>query len=126
MGTAFSARHVGMTTAEYCKTNDASFVAGYKTMADYGFDGTNLAGGGRITPLLTAQWMSHLAVPGKELPEDSLWQVMEAEVMTHEDYDFIIEKGWKKFVNKYLPRVISMWEFIPSMIMFGMSRIRRR
>ena len=127
MGTAFSARHVGMTTAEYCKTNNASFVSNYQTMADYGFDGANLAGGGRITPLLTAQWMSRLAVPGKDLPEDSLWQVMETEVMTHDDYDFILENGWKKFVNKYLPRVISMWEFIPSMIMFGtnQSRIRK-
>jgi hypothetical protein len=127
MGTAFSARHTGITIAEYCKKSNASFVSNYKTMADYGFDGVNLAGGGRITALLTTIWMSHLGVPGKDLPEDSLWQVMEAEVMTHEDYDFIIANGWKKFINKYLPRVINMMEFIPSMMWLGFNtpRIQR-
>ena len=33
-GTAFSARHVGMTIAEYCKRSNASFESNYKTMAD--------------------------------------------------------------------------------------------
>jgi hypothetical protein len=52
---------------------------------------------------------------------------MEAEVMTHEDYDFIIANGWKKFINKYLPRVINMMEFIPSMMWLGFNtpRIQR-
>lgn len=124
IGTAFSARHVGMTIAEYCKKSNASFVSNYKTMADYGFDGCNLAGGGRITPLLTTTWMSRLGVPGRDLPEDSLWQVMEAEVMTHEDYDAILKDGWKKFTNNYFPRVIKMTEFIPSMMWLGFNTPR--
>lgn len=123
-GTAFSARHAGMTIAEYCQKSNASFTSNYKTIADYDFDGTNLAGGGRITALLTTTWMSRLGVPGKDLPEDSLWQVMEAEVMTHEDYDTILKIGWKKFTNQYLPRVISMWEFIPSMMWLGFNTAR--
>jgi uroporphyrinogen-III decarboxylase len=124
MGTAFTARHTGITMAEYCKNPEASLKSTYQTMVDYGFDAGNMAGGGRITPLLSAMWMSHLAVPGKELPVDSLWQVVEKEVMTHDDYDYILENGWNKFVKKYLPRVISMWEFIPSMMWFGMSQSR--
>jgi len=122
MGSAFSARHAGITIAEFCKSSNASLKANYQTMVDYGFDGANVAGGGRITAMLTMLWMSRLAVPGKDLPKDSLWQVMEAEVMTHEDYDSILEIGWNKFKNKYLPRVISMWEFIPSMMVFAMSQ----
>lgn len=122
MGSAFSARHYGITTAEYCRSGKSATKASFQTMVDYAFDGANIGGGGRITPLLTAMWMSRLAVPGRDLPEDSLWQVMEAEVMTHEDYETILKIGWGKFVNKYLPRVISMWEFIPSMIQFQMSQ----
>jgi len=126
MGTAFSARHVGITMAEYCKKPNASFISNYQTMVDYGFDGVNLAGGGRITPILTSLWLSRLGVPGRDLPEDSLWQVMESEVMTHEDYDYILANGWKKFVNKYMPRVISMWEFIPAMMWYVSNQPRIR
>lgn len=117
MGTAFTARYTGITMAEYCKKPNASYQAQLKTMDKLGeMDGANMAGGGRITPLLSALWMSRLAVPGKDLPPDSLWQVQEAEVLTKEDYDTILEKGWGKFVKSYLPRVISMWEFLPAMI----------
>lgn len=128
MGTAFSARYTGMTMAEYCKKPNASLKANLGTMDKMGgWDGANMAGGGRITPILSVLWMSHLAVPGRDLPEDSLWQVQEAEVMTHEDYDLILEIGWDKFINKYLPRIISMWEFIPSMMWFQSNtpRIQR-
>jgi len=120
MGSAFSARYAGITMAEYCRSSNSSLKANMKVMHDYEFDGANMPGGGRITPILTSMWMSKIAVPGRELPEDSLWQVMEAEVLTHEDYDTILKIGWSKFVNKYLPRVISMWEFVPSMMQYLM------
>ena len=78
-------------------------------------DGVNLATGGRITALLTSMWMSRLGVPGRDLPADSLWQVREAEVMTPEDYDTIVNMGWGAFFGSYLPRVIDPQEFGESM-----------
>lgn len=36
-------------------------------------------------------------VPGVDLPEDALPQVVETEVMTVADYDRIIEAGWSDF-----------------------------
>jgi len=123
-GSAFSARHYGMTMEEYCRKSNASLVTNLKTTADYGFDGANLAGGGRITALLTPMWLSRVGVPGKDLPADSLWQVREAEVMTIEDYDTILKTGFAKFLNSYLPRVINMWEFIPSMMWLGFNTKR--
>ena len=39
MGSAFSARHIGITMAKYCKSSNAAIKAGYQTMVDYGFDG---------------------------------------------------------------------------------------
>jgi hypothetical protein len=77
-----------------------------------GWDGCNLPGGGRIAPALTSLWMSHIAQPGIELHPESLWQVMEAEVMTQEDYDAILSKGWNAFFMEYLPRVINPQEFM--------------
>ncbi|MBI9043422.1 MAG: hypothetical protein JEZ06_02985 [Anaerolineaceae bacterium] len=128
MGSAFSARYMDVTMADYCAKPNLSFKVGLSTMDRLGkLDGANMAGGGRITAMLTAMWMSRLMVPGKDLPDDSLWQVKEAEVMTIEDYDTILEKGWGKFVNSYLPRVISMWEFIPSMmwLQFNTKRMQK-
>lgn len=116
MGVAFAPRYMGMTIAEYCADAEAASQVNLKAMDRLGeLDGCNLAASGRITPLLTSIWMSRLGVPGKDLPADSLWQVREAEVMTIEDYDTIIEKGWNAFFMEYLPRVIDPLEFQESM-----------
>ena len=108
MGTAFSAQYTGRTMAQYCNDPDASFQANLETMERLGVDGWNLLGAGLIAPILSLMWMSHIAVPGRELPENSLWQVQEAEVMKVEEYDTILEMGWQAYVGSYLPRVLDM------------------
>ncbi len=116
MGTAFAPRYMGMSIARYCADPEASLevtlaaVDRLDTFAG-GVDGVNLPGGGNIAPALTGLWLSHIDVPGRELPEDSLWQVREEEVMTVEDYDTIIEQGWGAFFMQYLPRVIDVAQF---------------
>jgi uroporphyrinogen-III decarboxylase len=128
MGTAFSARYMGVTIAEYCASGEASFQAGLGTVKRLGdLDGVNLAPGGRITALLTSMWLSRLGVPGRDLPEDSLWQVREAEVMTPEDYDTIVQIGWGPFFGSYLPRVIDPQEFGEAMgwVMANTPRIQQ-
>src|SRR5512133_713895 len=91
MGSAFVPRYLGIPIAEYCADEELAWTAPLKAMERLGgVDGTNLVGGGRITVLLTTIWLSHLLVPGKDLPAESLWQVQEAEVLTHEDYDTIL------------------------------------
>ncbi|MDP6178581.1 MAG: uroporphyrinogen decarboxylase family protein, partial [Desulfatiglandales bacterium] len=59
---------------------------------------------------LTLQWLSHIQVPGRELPDDALWQVDEKEVMSVEDYDIIINKGFKAFRKQHLPKIIDIAE----------------
>jgi len=113
MGVAFAPRYMGMSIAEFCANPAAALDLTMAAMDKVGgWAGCNLAGGGRIAPALTSLWMSHLAEPGRELPPDSLWQVMESEVMTHEDYDTILARGWKPFFMEYLPRVINPQEFM--------------
>ncbi|MFO1402497.1 MAG: uroporphyrinogen decarboxylase family protein [Steroidobacteraceae bacterium] len=109
MGTAFAPRYMGGKIARFCNDMEYAFQVQLDAMDRLGgIDGTNIASGGRIGPILSALWMSRVAVPGVELPEDTLWQVMEEEVMTLADYDVVLEKGWKPFVRDYLPRVVDL------------------
>ncbi len=111
MGVAFAPRYMGMSIADFCADPNAALDVSLAAMDRLGgLDGCNLAGGGRITPALTTLWISRIGVPGRDLPPDSLWQVREAEVMTIEDYDTIINGGWMPFFMNYLPRVIDPQE----------------
>ena len=117
MGTAFTARYNNISIADYCRDPKLSYQANILTMDRIGgFDGANLAGGGRITAVESVLWMSKILVPGKDLPADSLWQVQEAETMKVEEYDDILKMGWNKYVQSYLPRVINKNEFIMAMM----------
>lgn len=40
-------------------------------------------------------------MPGRDLPEDEVWQVDEQELMKIEDYDIIIDKGFNEFVQAF-------------------------
>lgn len=111
MGVAFAPRWHGMSIAEYCENPEAAAQINLATARRLDVDAVNLAAAGRITPLLTSLWLSRLGVPGRDLPADSLWQVREAEVLTPEDYDTIVNIGWNAFFGSYLPRVIDPQEF---------------
>jgi len=119
MGMAFAPRYMGMSIAEFCEVpenrTDVTLAAMDKLGAEV-WDGINALPCGRIVPSLTSAWLSKIAAPGRELPEDSLWQVQESEVMKPEDYDVILEKGWPEFVEGYYPRVINVDELKESRV----------
>lgn len=46
---------------------------------------------------LGAAFLGKTLLPGKELPEDTMWQPVMNGIMTVDDYDTIIDKGWDKF-----------------------------
>lgn len=48
---------------------------------------------------------TQMYIPGKGGPDDSEIQAMEREIMTIEDYDTIIGRGWNGFCEEFLPRV---------------------
>jgi uroporphyrinogen-III decarboxylase len=112
MGTAFAPRHMGISMAKFCADPDARVEVTLDSMDRLGggFDGINTLPSGYMTVALTLAWLSRVAVPGRDLPDDSLWQVVETEVMTPSDYDTIIERGWWAFLQEYLPRVIDVHE----------------
>src|SRR3989304_1985953 len=75
MGTAFSPRYTGMSIARFCADPQARVDATLAAMERLGdLDGINAVPAGRITPALSRMWLSPVAVPGRELPGDSLWR----------------------------------------------------
>lgn len=51
---------------------------------------------------LSYSFGAKVKVPGKDLPDNDLWQVVETEIMTLEDYDRILSMGWKAFFEDYM------------------------
>ena len=99
LGNAFAAKAAGMPVPEFI--NDP--VAGYKMLVETftslgDIDGTQQA---HFSPyLLSLLWNSRVKLPGRDLPADSLWQVEEAELMTRDDYDVILDHGYGVFLER--------------------------
>ncbi len=106
MGPAFAARYMGMGLDRFCADPEAALQVTLEAAKRLNFDAVNGVLVGRIKALLSLGWLSRIKVPGVELPPDSLWQVDEAELMTPDDYDFIVENGWQAFVNRQIPKII--------------------
>ena len=51
---------------------------------------------------LVTLWLSPVKVPGKELPEDELWQMDEQEIVTYEDYVTILKEGFGPWVQRVM------------------------
>ena len=51
---------------------------------------------------LSYDFMSRVAVPGVDLPDDEMWQVVETELMSRRDYDHLLEMGWPVFFDHFM------------------------
>ena len=64
-------------------------------------------------------------LPGRELPDDALYQFIETQNMEYEDYDFITKNGWNAFYYPYMMRIQnppmkSMLQLMPKLIALGL------
>lgn len=106
LGPAYAPKSQGMPLSQFCTDADAALEVTLDCLDDCGdIDGINMMVAGLFPCHLTNQWMSKVDIPGRQLPEDALWQVHEAEVMGIEDYDLIIEQGWQALLDKVYPKV---------------------
>lgn len=65
----------------------------------------------RIDYSLSDLWLSRIERSGRELPEDSLWQVAEKELVKSPDcYDDIIRNGYRQFRAKIIEQVMDPGE----------------
>lgn len=101
MADAFCARHMGVKLSDFCsslKFANQVMLNSCKALGDLeGMTSAFPAG-----PIFSLIFMTHVKLPGKELPDDSLWQLEEKEVITIEDYDTILQKGWMPFMTDCL------------------------
>ncbi|AFA48607.1 uroporphyrinogen decarboxylase family protein [Acetobacterium woodii] len=113
-GPATPAAHMNMTIKDFMFDTKK----GFKAYVDYvkeldsfaSIDCINAPYPGKFNVPLTLMWLSQIKVPGRDLPDNSLWQVQEKALIEVEDYDFIIEHGFAEFQQKFLPKVIGIDE----------------
>ena len=59
--------------------------------------------------IITLLWNSRVLIPGIDLPDDSVWQVKEEELISREDYDEIMAMGYTNFVqSRIMPRIVDL------------------
>ena len=110
-GEAFSPRYMGVPLATYATDPDVAVSTTLAAMDRLaGFDAISTVPGGHIGVPLASIWMSHVSIPGRELPPDSLWQVAERVDMTAEEYDVILADGWPAFEQLIRPRFLDVGE----------------
>ena len=101
----FAAYVTGTRMAEFLRcpeTNLATMIRAFEMVGEA--DAINY---GSFWPYnLCFSYMSKISVPGVDLPEDDMWQVVESELMTRDDYDLILKQGWKKYAEEYLDQRI--------------------
>ncbi len=84
------------------KTNLATMIKAFDLIGDA--DAINY---GSFWPYgLCYDYMSKVRVPGVDLPEDEMWQVVESELMTRDDYDRLLTTGWPAYSNAFLTQRI--------------------
>ncbi len=100
MSDAFCATQQGVKMSDFCKSLKYSNQVMVNSMKELQPDGiSHVTGFSFIAPLT---FMSKMKIPGVDLPDNLLWQLDEREVMTTNDYDTIINKGWMSFMMDYM------------------------
>ena len=99
-GPAANAAFMGVTLKDY--------LADMKLNCDVNLEmGLKMEVDGSQAPIFSPevfpiQWFSSVAMPGVELTDNELWQVHEKEIITHDDYDEILEIGYAAWQEKFL------------------------
>jgi len=99
-GIAFAANHLGVKTSEFAVNAELSHRTMFDSFTSLGeIDGVQES----LFHIssLSSLWLSKFKLPGRDLPENSLWQTDEIELMKVADYDTIIDKGYNYFLADY-------------------------
>lgn len=102
----FAARHAGVTMADFVNRRRAALDALRRTFEDLGGWDCMFSPGTIDAVLYAFEVPMTLKLPGRDIPEDEIWQAHEVEVMRPEEYEVLTEMGWSRFfINRILPRV---------------------
>ena len=115
MGIAAMPKMLGVPLSEYHTgpiENTHRLVIEFADEIAHGeIDGFNQVPATRIDYLLTDIWLSRIERSDRELPENSVWQVAEKELVKSPDcYDEIIEHGYRAFRARVFDQVMDKSE----------------
>jgi hypothetical protein len=102
---AFAARTMGVKMADFVHDVDLSGRCMLGTMEKLG-DVDSIQWPVYQPQVLGMLWLSPVKLPGRDLPEDSLWQLDEQVRIQPEDYDKILEMGWSPWLGQYIGRYL--------------------
>ncbi|MDP6175258.1 MAG: uroporphyrinogen decarboxylase family protein, partial [Rhodospirillales bacterium] len=109
MGSGYIPRSMGVPLSKFCTDGELAVETTLDCLDSLDdIDGINLMVGGIYPANLASQWLSRIDVPGRQLPEDNMWQVHEDEDMKPEDYDLLLNEGWEAFIALMTPRIQDM------------------
>ena len=99
----FTARYMGLKLSEMITDFERANTLIQMGMLLLGKGEIDSSGGGMYPP--SKETVSFMKLPGRDLQEDDLWQIDERELMTVDDYDTIINKGYAYFQAEYTKRI---------------------
>ena len=95
--------------AHVTRTSMAEFLRSPRTNLDTMIQAFHIVGGGDAINYgsfwpygLCHAFMSKVRVPGVDLPENEMWQVVETELMDRDSYDRILDLGWPSFFKEIM------------------------
>lgn len=100
---SFCARHMGIKLSAFIADVKLSNEVMLKSIQALGeVDGANKSYAyASILPLL---FFLNVKLPGRELPDNLLWQIDEKELITVQDYDTIINRGYEAFYSDFIKK----------------------
>ena len=101
----FACNTVGVKYSEFCADLD---VAGQTMLAatEKLGDVDSVQWATYAPAVLGMLWLAPMKLPGRDLPEDSLWQLDEQVRIQAEDYDRIVEMGWGPWFGQYIGKYL--------------------
>ncbi|KPU42488.1 uroporphyrinogen decarboxylase [Oxobacter pfennigii] len=99
----FTTRYMGIKLAELITDTERANTLMMMGTLLFGKGEIDAGGAGSYPP--GRETTTHMKLPGRELGEDELWQMNEQEIMTADDYDTIINKGYGYFKGEYSKRI---------------------
>jgi hypothetical protein len=103
MGATFPVRYKGFTQGDFYRDPSIGVQALFDVFDELGGYDAMCTGGNTAMYENMLNAPMRIRVPGKDIPEDDPIQWEEIEVLKVEDYDKIIEQGWKKFMHDFYP-----------------------
>ena len=103
---AFAAKTMGVKLSVFVRDADVSGQAALSTIEMLGDVDLVGTAPGYVPAVLGLLWLAPVELPGRELPEDSLWQIDEQVRVVREDYDRILDMGWGPWFGQYIGRYL--------------------